>query len=300
MARTKDKMFGCPACGYRVSSGEEVCPRCGNAFNKETKFECPFCGELVERGAKSCEACHVNYGEFKEKTEARGGDDSIDSLLLEIIKLESTSVKRDDKRFSCPKCAWMLDGGEEKCPKCGESFSGDTSFQCPICGALVNPDAIKCPECGTGFSEDEEARASQHEGAEYSLDEIATAAAQMPSPSEELDTPMPEEDGQRKGREKEDVQSVTDRISSTFGKIAEAMKVESKPPPTPSPPQWEKPVEEIAVEPESTRPAPAADLSTDEEAKETKAESEAPPAQTPPKKTKTRKLKAKPQEATPK
>jgi hypothetical protein len=78
------------------------------------------------------------------------------------------------------------------------------------------------------------------------------------------------------------------------------MKVESKPPPTPSPPQWEKPVEEIAVVPESTRPAPAADLSTDEEAKETKAESEAPPAQTPPKKTKTRKLKAKPQEATPK
>lgn len=291
MAKTKDNMFGCPVCGYRVSSGEEACPRCGNAFDTETRFECPFCGELVERGAKSCEACHVNYGEFKEKTEARGGDDSIDSLLIEIIKLESMSVKQDKKRFSCPKCDWMLDGSEEKCPKCGDSFSSDVSFQCPICGELVSPDSIKCPGCGTGFTEDDEARASQHEGAEYSLDEIATAAAQMPSPPEGLEDPKAEEDGQSRGRGKEDVSSVTDRISSTFGKIAEAMKVESKPQPTPSPPQEEKPVEEIAVEPEPTTPAPVADLSTDEEAKE---------AQAPPKKTKTRKLKAKPQGAKPK
>ena len=298
MARTKDKMFGCPACGFRVSSGEEACPRCGNAFNKETRFECPFCGELVEMGAKSCEACHVNYGEFKEKTEARGGDDSIDALLLEIIKLESTSVKQEDKRFSCPKCDWMLDGSEKKCPKCGDGFSGDTSFQCPICGALVSPDSIKCPECGTGFSEDDEARAYQHEGAEYSLDEIATAAGQMPSPSRESEAPKAEEDGQSTG--KEDASAMTDRISSIFGKIAEAVKGQSKPQPTPSPPQEEKPVEEIAVEPEPTTPAPVADPSTEEEAKEAQAEPEPPPAQAPPKKTKTRKLKAKPQDAKPK
>ena len=298
MGRTKDKMFGCPACGYRVSSGEEVCPRCGNAFNTETRFECPFCGELVERGAKSCQACHVNYGEFKEKTEARGGDDSIDSLLIEIIKLESMAVKQDDKRFGCPKCAWMLDGSEEKCPKCGERFSGDTSFQCPICGALVSPDSIKCPECGIGFGEDDEARASQHEGAEFSLDEIATAAAEMPSSSEGLEAPKAEEDWQSRG--KEDVSAVTDRISSTFSKIAEAVKGQSKPQPTPSPPQEEKPVEEIAVEPEPTTPAPVADPSTEEEAKEAQAEPESPPTQAPPKKTKTRKLKAKPQYAKPK
>jgi RNA polymerase subunit RPABC4/transcription elongation factor Spt4 len=214
-------------------------------------------------------------------------------LLLEIIKLESTSVKQDDKRFSCPKCAWMLDGSEEKCPKCGDGFSGDTSFQCPICGGLVRPDSIKCPECGTGFSEDDEAMASQLEGVEYSLDEIATAA-QTPSPSEGLEAPKAEEDGQ--GRGKEDVSAVTDRISSTFGKIVEAMKVESKPQRTQSPPPDEKLVEEIAVEPEPTTPAPAADLSTEEEAKDAQAEPE--PAA--PKKTKTRKLKAKPQGAKPK
>lgn len=298
MARNKDKMFGCPACGYRVSSGEEACPRCGNAFNKETRFECPFCGELVEGGAKSCQACHVNYGEFKEKTEARGGDDSIDSLLVEIIKLESMSIKQDDKRFSCPKCAWMLDGSEEKCPKCGESFSSDVSFQCPICGASVSPDSIKCSECGTGFSEEDEARASQHEGAECSLEEIATAAAQTPPPPAEFAAPKADEAGQRRG--KEDGSAVTDRLSSIFGKIAETVKVESKPRPSPSPPREEKPVEEIAVEPEPTPPAPAADLSTEEEAKEALAEPESPPTPAPPKKTKTRKLKAKPQGAKPK
>jgi predicted RNA-binding Zn-ribbon protein involved in translation (DUF1610 family) len=296
MARTKVKMFGCPACGYRVSSGDEVCPRCGNAFDKETKFECPFCGEMVERGAMSCQACHVDYAEFREKTEARGGDDSIDLLLLDIIKLESTSVKQGDKRFSCPKCDWMLDGSEEKCPKCRESLSGDTSFQCPICGAPVNPDSAKCPECGTGFSQDEEARAYQHVGAEHSLDEITAAAAQMPSPSEGLESTKAEEDVQSRWRGKDDFSSVTDRISSTFGKITEAMKVESKPQPTQSPPREEKPVVEIAAEPEPTTPAPSADLSTEEEAKDAQAEPE--PAT--PKKTKTRKLKAKPQGAKPK
>ena len=298
MAQNKDRIFGCPACGYRVSSGEEACPRCGNAFTIETRFECPFCGELVERGAKSCEACHIDYAEFKENTEARGGDDSIDSLLVEIIKLESTAVKQDEKRFSCPKCAWMLDGSEEKCPKCGESFSRDVSFQCPICGASVSPDSSKCPECGAVFSEEDGARASQHEEAESSLDEIATVAARTPYPTEGPEAPNAVEAG-RSGR-KEDVSAVADKMSSIFDKIAEAVKVESKPQSPPEPPREERPVEETAVEPEPISPARAADLPTEEEAKGAEAEQEAPPAPAPPKKTKTRKLKAKPKGAKPK
>lgn len=295
MAKDKYNMFGCPACGYRVSSGEEACPRCGNSFNTATRFECPFCGELVDRGVKSCPACHVNYAEFKEKTEARGGDDSIDSLLLDIIKLESVSIKHDDKKFGCPKCSWLLDGSEEKCPKCGEIFSSDVSFQCPICGSSVTPNSLRCPECGIVFGEEEEARASQHEGAESSLDEIAAAAAETHSPSTEYTPQEADESGH--GRERENVSAVTDKISSIFDKIADAVKVDSKPQPPPSPPRKEKPVEEIAEEPEPTPAAPAGDLSTEEESREAEVEPETPSAPEPPKKPKTRKLKAKPQGA---
>jgi predicted RNA-binding Zn-ribbon protein involved in translation (DUF1610 family) len=297
MVRYKDKMFGCPACGFRVSSSEDACPRCGNAFNVETRFECPFCGELVERGAKTCQACHVNYAEFKEKTEARGGDDSIDALLVEIIKLESTAVKQDDKKFSCPKCAWMLDGSEEKCPKCGEDFK-DVSFQCPICGSSVSSDSYSCPECGVSFSEDTESKSAQHESAETSLDEIATAASRTHSLSEELEAPEARE-AERSGG-KEDVSAVTDKISSIFGKIADAVKVESKPQQPSSPPSWEKPVEDVTEEPEPMKPAPAPEPQVEEEPKEVQAEPEPPAATGPPKKTKTRKLKAKPQGAKPK
>jgi RNA polymerase subunit RPABC4/transcription elongation factor Spt4 len=298
MASNKDKMFGCPACGYRVSSGEEACPRCGNAFNKETKFECPFCGELVERGATSCQVCHVNYVEFKEKTEARGGDDSIDSLLLEIIKLESVSVKQNEKKFSCPKCAWMIDGSEEKCPKCGEIFSDDVSFQCPICGSLVSPDSAKCPECGISFSEDEVAGAMSRQETDLSLEAIETAAAETPTPPAESSAPRVGEAEQVRGTE--EVSAATEKLSSIFGKIAEAVKVESKTESPTSPRREEKPVEETAVESEPKMPEPTVELSTEDESKEVKAEPEPASAQAPPKKARTRKLKAKPQGQKPK
>ncbi len=286
MAKPKDKMFGCPACGFRVSSGEDACPRCGNAFTKETRFECPFCGELAERGAKSCQACHVNYSEFKEKTEARGGDDSIDSLLLEIIKLESTSVKQDDKRFSCPKCAWMLDGSEERCPKCGTSFLADVSFQCPICGELVSSNSPKCPGCGASFSEEDEDAVSKHEEMTSTLEEISTAAAMTLPPSAELEPSKAEESEQREGEEGSVVAS---KISSMFGKIAEAVKIDSKPQPSP---KKEMPVEETSETSAPMAAAPAEDTAKRDEPEV--ATGEATPSDKPPPVKKTRKLKAKP------
>ena len=133
----------------------------------------------MEQGAPSCPSCHVDYVEFKARTQARGGDDSIDVLLNEIIKLEAASVKVEGKIISCPKCTWLLKGDETECPKCGMKFSDDVSFQCPICGSPVRSDATKCEECGVEFGGGEgiaEAETSDdHEKAAIKLDEIASS-----------------------------------------------------------------------------------------------------------------------------
>ena len=93
---------------------------------------------------------------------------------------------------------------------------------------------------------------------------------------------------------------MTDKISSIFDKIADAVKVESRPKQPPSSPSWEKPVEEVTEEPEPMKPSPAPEPQVEEEPKEIQVEPEPPAATGPPKKTKTRKLKAKPQGAKPK
>lgn len=141
-----------------MNEGDISCPRCGNQFSSETKFECPFCGELVERGSVECPSCRVNYGEFREKTQARGGDESIDALLLEIIQLEAQSARTETKKFSCPGCSWMLDSETKWCPRCGRDLTAEEeAFQCPICGSAVSDDATTCPECGISFVTEEAA-----------------------------------------------------------------------------------------------------------------------------------------------
>jgi len=154
MAASGTKIFGCPACGYRVGHDDKSCPRCSNKFTASTRFECPFCAELIDTSGGSCPSCHVVFDDLRERTKDKASDDSIDSLLTEIIRLEALEVKQEDKKLSCPTCSWLLSGTEEACPKCGKSLVEDFNFQCPVCGEMVDKNAAKCQECGAAFAED--------------------------------------------------------------------------------------------------------------------------------------------------
>jgi hypothetical protein len=160
----------------------------------------------------------------------------------------------------------------------------------------VTPESLKCPECGTGFG-DEDSIASQHEGAEFSLEEIATAASD--TRPESTEPGASEDHGSLQGKGKGDVSAMTDKISSIFGKIADAVKVDPKAEPPQPPPQEVEPAESIPAVPEPAAQAPAANSPT-EEVSETQAGPEPAPESEAPKKTKTRKLKAKPQSGKPK
>lgn len=297
MSTDSFNMFGCPVCGFRVDPDQKVCSRCGNEFSDSTKFECPFCGELVPQGVKQCPSCHVDYLDFKERAETVGGEDSIDSLLLDIIKLESSSVKEEEKKFSCPQCSWMLEGTETKCPKCGKSFEEDVSFQCPVCGAAVGADDSKCQECGAAFTEDEEATDHMHEEAASRLDEIAKAAETEEAPVEEEMPPVPVQEEHVPAR----------GGSSMFGKLIGAIKREEEmdadhtpqqpvanpverieqPAPKPPPRLEPEPRPEAAMEEIQPTPKPVVEAEPEEGA-------EAPAATPAAPKKKTRKLKAKP------
>jgi RNA polymerase subunit RPABC4/transcription elongation factor Spt4 len=291
MALGTAKMFGCPVCGFRVSTGDNACPRCGQEFGNSTKFECPFCGELVQPGVKTCPSCHVNYIDFKERTEARGGDDSIDNLLMEIIKLESQAVKSEEKRLSCPICSWLLDGNETACPKCGKSFVEDVTFQCPVCGSLVNADAERCSECGSAFEEEAGGRAAMHAQASTALDEIMSAA------SHETDVAM---ERQRPEPEQERPSQMKNKVTSIFGKIADVVREEPKakpepevvrppqPAPEPEPEPAPEPIPETVPE-KKPEPAPEPETTAEEEPKP--AEAEQPKKA--PQKSRQRKLKTK-------
>lgn len=300
------RMFGCPFCGFRISPSDEVCSRCGNRFVESTKFECPFCGELVVRGATSCSVCHVNYTEFRERAEARGGDDSIDSLLTEIIRLEAASVKNEDKKLSCPECSWLLDGSEANCPKCGHSFAEDFSYQCPVCGSAIRADASNCPECGATFAPEdmtEKEKASEHLKTTSALDEILTHADKESRATAESDEQLLMEQMDRTAKQKS---------PSMFDRIASAMKQEPRPTeetPIPEPSPEPEPIRAAEVVPEPTpepkpevaEPRPTQQATPDE--REATGTSESAPKEqdfspqetaSKPKKTKTRKLKAKP------
>jgi len=154
MAVSTSKIFGCPVCGFRVSHDAGACPRCGSKFNSSTRFECPFCGELIDPRGGSCSSCHVDFKDFGDRTKDKGSEDSIDSLLSDIIMLESSEVKKEDRRLSCPNCSWLLQGNEKTCPKCGTNLEEDVSFQCPVCAELVVLTATECPACGAVFLEE--------------------------------------------------------------------------------------------------------------------------------------------------
>ena len=153
MSSEEKRLFGCPACGFRVTGSEGNCPRCGAKFGGRARFECPFCGETVSPGDERCPYCLVKFNEFVSKTEERVSDRSIDGLLMEIIESEAKQVKGEGKKLSCPTCSWMVDGSEDSCPKCGIRFSEMVAYQCPVCAALVSAETVECEECGSVFLE---------------------------------------------------------------------------------------------------------------------------------------------------
>jgi len=256
-------LFGCPGCGFRVTGREDACPRCGAKFGGATLFECPFCAEQVPRNAKSCPSCHVQYDEFYSKMQRRGTEESIDELLMEIIDLEANQVKKEDKRLSCPRCSWLLDGTEEKCPKCGVSFfADDVSYQCPVCGATVLADAMRCNDCGSTFAEEE-------------VPAVPEAPVE-PAPAPVVTAPIVEE------MPKEPEQDMMSRLSQPRPMVPvespreEPEEVQKAPEEQPQPLVEEPPKAEEVAAPPAEAPAPA----------------EEPPAEEP-KKPKTRKLRAK-------
>lgn len=151
------RVFGCPVCGFRVNRTDGSCPRCSTPIGGSAELECPFCGGLVDPRSRTCPHCHVDYADFKAKAKARAADSNIDGILNEIIELESYQMRQTDTRFACPNCSWLLNGTEDKCPKCGNSLSGEYALQCPICGAPAAADSISCPECGSKFAGEERA-----------------------------------------------------------------------------------------------------------------------------------------------
>jgi RNA polymerase subunit RPABC4/transcription elongation factor Spt4 len=294
------KLFGCPTCGFRVSAKVEACPRCGAMFGSGAKMECPFCGESVERDSKECPVCQITYSDFVTKVEERVTDESIDSLLTEIIEIEAKKVKEEAKKLSCPKCSWMVDESEDKCPRCGNVFAENVTYMCPVCAALVRFEAEKCEECGADFlgeedveepsavevsepaperAESEDVPAAEEVVSESDPEEEAPPVV-MPEPALEIVEPETEEgvpdEPVRAQAEEERPQPETE---ATTPEEAQAVAViDAVREPLPEEP---KPVEEAAQEPEVGKVA---------EQKETKAEKPAVPVR----RLKTRKLKAKP------
>ncbi len=286
-ASNSQRILGCPICGYRVSTRDRVCPRCGSEFDTGTKFECPLCGGLVDSNARSCPSCHVDYGDFREKTIARGSDDDIDTLLTEIIGLESAQVKKEDKRYSCPKCSWMLDGSESVCPRCNHDLVSDLSFQCPMCGTIVGSSTKACPECGVSFQEPEERQRPPRQTPSEVEPIRAPSRETTPAPEPKL----PPSPAPRREPAKEVKPIVVVKAPPIVSRPAQA-----KPPETPS---VERAKAEVDVELELSEREPEPAQEKAEEALETletidEEEKAAQPSAPVKKGTKKRKLKAKP------
>jgi DNA-directed RNA polymerase subunit RPC12/RpoP len=278
-SETKD-LFGCPFCGFRVSSTDITCPRCGNKFSDGTLFECPFCGDMIHPGESECTSCHVNFSEFMAKSKPKINEDNIDSLLMDIISLESYQIQTEEKKkLSCPNCSWMLDGTEEKCPKCGSDFQVDSTYQCPICGSFVNANASKCSECGSDFEalgvEAEEEKAAKHEQMSSALTDLLDSAGQSNQVPEVV--------------QPEPVPPPPPLIIAKPPKtIAKPSPVKSKPPP-PEPVEAPPP-EPVEEPPQVEEPPPVKQEPVPEEPEPVK---ETPAPAPAPKKPRTRKLKAK-------
>ena len=144
---TPQSVLGCPACGMHITGTESECPRCHHKFEDGIRFECPFCGGLIPKGSKRCPTCQIDLMTFPGSTQ-QSVEQTADTILDELIKLESSLIKQDEKKYCCPGCSWLLAGSEQKCPRCGRALVDDTGVACPICFAPIQKDSKECPRCG--------------------------------------------------------------------------------------------------------------------------------------------------------
>jgi hypothetical protein len=244
MAPERKKLFGCPSCGFRVTGTEDACPRCGAKFGPEARFECPFCGEVVTPLTKECPSCHIAYDDFVSKAEERVTDESIDSLLTEIIEIESKKVKEEAKKLSCPKCSWMVDGTEDNCPRCGTTFMDLVAYQCPICASLVHYDAEGCYECKAIFV----VETADDGTCEAASVEEAPAEEKPETPVVAEESPVEDEPERQAVPEAEEEEPVRTPEATPQEKVAqETMPIETSEPKEEEPAEEKAPAEEEPV-----------------------------------------------------
>lgn len=170
----------------RVNGTERACPRCGKPFLEELKFECPYCGELIPRKSTKCPFCELDVSKFSSEPPQPAIEQKLDDLLENLIVEEAARVKDEAKRYSCPECAWLLDGTEARCPKCGLEFSGEVKIACPICGASVGKDLKTCPICGSLLHPVSAPREP------IAAPQRAPMPVSQPSPAPQTEVPRPE------------------------------------------------------------------------------------------------------------
>lgn len=131
----------------RIMGTESECPRCHRKFEDDFRFECPFCGGLIPKGSVRCPTCQIDLHNFgghdRESVEQK-----TDTIMNELIQLESSLIKQEKKQLCCPDCSCLLKGTESKCPKCGRALVGENGLTCPICMAPIRKDAKECGRCG--------------------------------------------------------------------------------------------------------------------------------------------------------
>lgn len=132
---------------------------------EESTITCPLCGNKAASGTNKCPVCGTEFHKIRvRKIKERGPGDlaSGDLLRKEIPKLKLRETK-----LNCPFCAMELNGGENKCPRCGVPLSTgappkppkpeEEMLECPECGKFAPMGSKKCPNCGVGFEEGPEA-----------------------------------------------------------------------------------------------------------------------------------------------
>lgn len=153
MTNSDDGVRSCPACGTSISGNKSTCPSCGKKLTKSAKLECPSCGELVRKGSKECPVCKTDLSGISTKAKPHSAKKSkpvkktTDQETTALNEIESTQIRDEDKKFSCPKCAGPLAGTESKCPACGHILKGKTPLRCRACGASLKKGLRECPKC---------------------------------------------------------------------------------------------------------------------------------------------------------
>ncbi len=248
-----DKTFGCPACGMMVTGKERACPRCGRSFGDDLKFECPYCGEFIPRAAVKCPFCDLDVSKYSAEHPSPRVEKKLDDLLENLIEEEAVRVKGEAKTFSCPDCAWLLDGTEAKCPKCGLEFSDKVKIACPICGTSVGKDLVACPLCGAHLRPKSEAEPAPSPVAQPAVAPPPAIRAPVPSPAP---SQAPEATVTKPG------QGLRDRVrqqqdQSPRPAVPIPIEKPAPPPPRPAPAPAPAPVAQPEQKPTPVVPAPA-------------------------------------------